>query len=169
LASTIAGALIILAGILVLLDRLLGLEFRLFSWPLIVLGVGAAFFLGGFGSGASGLVIPGTIISGIAGILMWQNATGRWFSWAYVWTLIPGFVGLALFVFSLVSPREGANKDVRLASRWLMGISLALFLVFTTFLSPMRWFWAVLALALIGTGGYLIIRSRRSGQPAGKS
>jgi bacteriorhodopsin len=114
-------------------------------------------------------VIPGTIISGIAGILMWQNATGRWFSWAYVWTLIPGFVGLALFVFSLVSPREGANKDVRLASRWLMGISLALFLVFTTFLSPMRWFWAVLALALIGTGGYLIIRSRRSGQPAGKS
>ncbi len=96
----VGGGLVILLGILLLLDRIFPDTLHVFSWPLIILAVGAVFFASGLGSRAAGLVIPGTIIAGIGGILFWQNATGRWFSWAYVWTLIPGFVGLGLLVFA---------------------------------------------------------------------
>jgi hypothetical protein len=164
LASTAGGLLVILLGILILVDRILPVHIGLFSWPLIVLGVGAAFFLGGFGTRALGLVIPGTIIAGIGGILLWQNSTGRWFSWAYVWTLIPGFVGLGLLVFSWLDPAARAMPGVRLAVRWLLAISAFLFLVFTTFLGPFRWFWALLGLGLIAAGGVLVTRGLAAGR-----
>jgi len=164
LASTAGGLLVILLGILVLLDRILSLQVHLFSWPLIVLGVGIAFFLGGLGTRTPGLVIPGTIIAGIGGILLWQNSTGRWFSWAYVWTLVPGFVGLGLLVFAWMSEEAHEVHGARLAARWLLAISAVLFLVFTTFLGPFRWFWAVLGIGLLAAGGVLVARGFSAGR-----
>jgi hypothetical protein len=163
LASTVGGSLVILLGLLLIVDRLFPDRFHLFSWPLIILAVGAVFFAGGFGSTAPALVIPGTIIAGIGGILFWQNATGRWFSWAYVWTLIPGFVGLGLLVFAWLTFSAERGREVRLASRWLLAASAALFLVFTTFLGPWPWFWAVLGLGLVAGGAVLVVRSMRRG------
>jgi hypothetical protein len=160
-APIAGGSLLILLGILLIIDRLFPDSVHLFSWPLIILAVGALFFAGGFGTGAPGLVIPGTILAGIGGILFWQNATGRWFSWAYVWTLIPGFVGLGLLVFAWLtfSAQTGTGRELRLAARWLLAISGTLFLVFTTFLGPFAWFWAVLGLGLVAGGGVLVVRS----------
>ncbi len=164
LASTVGGGLVILLGIFLIVDRLFPDTVHLFSWPLIVLAVGAVFFASGFGSRASGLVIPGTIIAGIGGILFWQNATGRWFSWAYVWTLIPAFVGLGLLAFAWqsVSAQTQAGRSVRLAARWLLIVSGALFLVFTTFLGPFPWFWAILGLGLVAVGVWLVMRSMKA-------
>jgi len=163
----VGGGLVILLGILLLLDRVFPDTLHLFSWPLIVLAVGAIFLASGLGSRAAGLVIPGIIILGIGGILFWQNATGRWFSWAYVWTLIPGFVGLGLLVFGWQthSAQTRIGHGVRLASRWLIGISIGLFLIFTTFLGPFSWFWAILGAGLVILGGALVARSMR-GRPA---
>jgi hypothetical protein len=105
-AATSAGGLIILLGVLLLIDRAVPGSLGLFTWPILILAVGAVFYLTGIGTPATGLVIPGTIIAGIGGILFWQNLTGRWFSWAYVWTLIPGFVGLGLYSFSRLQDRK---------------------------------------------------------------
>ena len=167
IASLVGGGLVILLGVLLLLDRLFPDTLHLFSWPLIILAVGAVFFASGLGSRAAGLVVPGTIIAGIGGILFWQNATGRWFSWAYVWTLIPGFVGLGLLVLAWQtwSAQTEPGHRLRVAARWLLGISIILFLIFTTFLGPFPWFWAVLGAGLVVVGAMLVARSMR-GRPA---
>ena len=46
------------------------------------------------------MIEPG-IISGIGLILYYQNATGDWQSWAYVWALIIVFVGIGVFLANL--------------------------------------------------------------------
>jgi hypothetical protein len=42
------------------------------------------------------MAVAACIIGGIGGILYWQSYTGDWASWAYVWTLIPGFSGIGI-------------------------------------------------------------------------
>jgi hypothetical protein len=39
---------------------------------------------------------PGSILAGIGGIFYYQNLTNDWESWAYIWALIPGFVGIGV-------------------------------------------------------------------------
>src|SRR4030042_6527958 len=64
-----------------------------FSWPWYVIGVGVLLLLLGLLFAAPGMAVPACIVAGIGGTLYWQDATGNWQSWSYVWTLIPGFVG----------------------------------------------------------------------------
>ena len=68
-----------------------------FSWPYYIIGTGLVFILISIVTGTGGLAVPGSIIGGIGGILFYQNLTGDWVSWAYIWVLIPGFVGLECF------------------------------------------------------------------------
>ncbi len=156
--SLVAGGLVILLGVVLLVDRVVPGGAGLFSWPLLVLGVGAVFYLSGIGTPATGLVIPGAIVLGVGGILFWQNLTGRWFSWAYVWTLVPGFVGLGLYTFHRLHPNL---QPVQEAARWLLVASGILFVVFTTFLGPFAWFWIVMGLGLIALGAALMARGLR--------
>ena len=64
------------------------------SWPLIVVAVGAGLLVLGLLVGAPEMAIPAVIVGGIGGILYYQNLSGNWASWSYLWTLIPGFSGL---------------------------------------------------------------------------
>lgn len=98
----IAGGLIlVLFGLIFLVWQLapgmfgqvLGVEF---TWPLLIVGMGAIFLLAAIISLQGGFLVPASIIGGIGGILYYQNTTGDWESWAYIWALIPGFVGLGL-------------------------------------------------------------------------
>jgi hypothetical protein len=67
-------------------------------WPFFIIIPGAVFLYIATQGGReqSGLVFPGTIITGTGLILFYQNLTGHWESWAYAWTLYPVMVGLAL-------------------------------------------------------------------------
>ena len=62
-----------------------------FTWPMILIAVGAFLLIFGLLVGSPGMAVPATIVAGIGGILYYQNATGDWESWAFLWTLIPGF------------------------------------------------------------------------------
>ncbi len=55
--------------------------------------------------------------------------------------------------------------EVREAARWLLVASGVLFLVFTTFLSPFRWFWILLGLGLIAGGAFVLARGLRKKGP----
>ncbi|MEJ2512356.1 MAG: hypothetical protein P8Y72_12245 [Anaerolineales bacterium] len=68
------------------------------DWPIWVIGPGLIFILAGLISGVFDLMIPGSIISGIGLILYYQNETGDYQSWAYVWALIIVFVGIGIFL-----------------------------------------------------------------------
>ena len=78
------------------------------TWPLMIAGIGAVFAFFGLVTWTPGLLIPACIISGIGGILYYQNYTQNWESWSYVWALIPGFVGVGLILYGLLARRKGA-------------------------------------------------------------
>lgn len=131
-SSAAWGVLLILLGLVFLSYQLmpnlwdwLNIEV---GWPLIVIGVGVFLFIFGLLVGAPGMSIPACIVGGIGALLYWQNATGNWASWAYAWTLIPGFVGIGIILNGLL----GGDKlrDALEGGGWLLIISLILFAVF---------------------------------------
>ena len=65
-----------------------------FQWPFYVIGAGALILVIGLLTGAANMVIPACIVAGIGGILYYQNYSNDWESWSFLWTLIPGFVGI---------------------------------------------------------------------------
>lgn len=104
---------------------------NVFDWPVFVIGTGVLLLLFGLVARAPGMAIPAAIVGGIGGLLYWQNATGNWESWAYAWTLIPGFVGTGLLLMGLL---PGGGSDSLRAGGWLLVVSLTLFVVFGSFL-----------------------------------
>ena len=91
---------------------------KVIDWPFWFIGPGLFFILAAIVSGVSGLAVPGVIISGIGGIFYYQDTTGDYQSWAYMWTLIIGFVGIGVFIMHLLDGRprkalkEGGNAIV---------------------------------------------------------
>ena len=104
---------------------------RFSEWPFTVIGVGVLLLLLGLVIGEPGLAVPAAILSGIGGILYYQNLTGDWDSWSYMWTLIPGFVGVGIILRGLLG--EETRQSLRRGLN-LMVTSAVLFLVFSALL-----------------------------------
>ncbi len=127
----------------------------LLTWPMIILGLGIMFLLSALLPSAYGMAMPGAILAAIGGILLYQNTTGDWASWSYVWALIPGSVGIGLVLISLLGRRRGP---------WVVGIyfifwALLFFAIFAAFFAP-GWpllkYWPVL---LIVFGLFVLARA----------
>jgi len=126
-SNLLGGLLLILIGSVILTIQLLPEIQVPVSWPWIIIGFGLALFLIGTATGVPALAVPACIIGGLGGILYYQSITGDWDSWAYIWALIPGFVGLGLVVSALLG---GDGGEAARAGSWLMVVSLVLFTVF---------------------------------------
>ncbi len=98
-----------------------------FEWPMWVVIAGGVILLIGLLVGAPGMAVPACIVAGIGGILYYQNATGDWESWAYVWSLIPGFVGVGTILAGLLG--QDFRQSVRSGLNLIL-ISLIMFLFF---------------------------------------
>lgn len=124
-----------------------------FGLPFVVVAVAVLFLLLGLATSTPAMLVPACIFGGIGGLLLWQNQYGRWDTWAYAWALIPGFVGVGLFLLSLVSSKERRSIG---AGLWMMFISAVMFLVFGTlfgaFRGPWRQLLAYWPLLLIAAG-----------------
>ncbi len=156
-ANLVSGLLLILFGAWFLAVQFVP-GMRLWvadSWPLSIIGIGAIFLVAAIASNVPGLVIPAFIIGGIGSLLFYQNATGDWDSWAYAWSLIPGFVGVSLLFFSLLAKDKGASK----AGFILIFISTVLFVVFGSFLGGPDEIIRYWPLLLIGLGIWSMTRS----------
>jgi hypothetical protein len=147
-AETAVGGLLLLLGILVLAGQTLDLG-RV-GWPLFVI-------VPGLGLLGLGLAVPGRLgevlamVGGVvtmAGlVLLVQNATDRFETWAYAWTLVLLVgAGIGWLLVGLVRGR----RDLVTGGGWLIGAGLAGFLCF-----------AVLFEVVIGIGGH-------RGGPAGR-
>jgi len=156
--SIVGGALLILVGS-VLFAAQVAPDYmpdflEIFSWPWIIIGVGLFLFALGAALGEPGLAVPATIVSGIGGILAYQSYTGNWESWSFIWTLIPGFVGLGIMLMSLLGG-EGSVKD----GATLVLISFIMLAVFGSFFGALGMagqYWPVLLILL---GVVLLFRS----------
>ena len=137
-----------------------------FGWPMWVIAAALIVFLIGLLTGAPGMAIPASIIAGIGGILYYQNQTGKYDSWSYMWALIPGFVGIGTILAGLLGENTRRNLSHGLN---LIVISTVLFLVFGSFfggLSILGDYGAAILLILLGV--YVLVRGFvRGGGPRG--
>ncbi len=153
--SLTGGLLLILIGAAFLawtlapdqMSRFFGPDF----WPFIIIGMGAIFMIAGLAAGIGGFLIPAMILAGTGAILYYQNLTGNWESWAYVWPLTPGLVGLGLLLASLVDPQMRGARKVGL---YMAGIAFAVFAILWALFTAridLNYVWPVL-LILAGLG-----------------
>jgi len=101
-----------------------------FSWPMYTIGAGLLILFIGLLTNSPGMAIPASIVTGIGGILYYQNATGDFASWSYMWALIPGFVGVGTILAGLLGENTRRNFGHGLQ---LLVTSAVLFLIFATF------------------------------------
>jgi hypothetical protein len=125
------------------------------TWPYQIIGFGILLGVVGLFSWVPALLIPASIVSGIGGLLFWQNSTGNWESWAYAWTLIPGFVGIGLILFGLLARRRGAL----IGGMWNIFSSLVMFGIFGSVFGDLRIANQVWPAALILLGIFLLMQS----------
>jgi hypothetical protein len=102
----IVGLMFILLGGFFLATELMPEIFGGLSYPYIIIGIGGAFLLAALLSRTGGLAVPACVIGGIGTILYYQELTQDWASWSYIWTLIPGFVGVGVILAGLLTPNR---------------------------------------------------------------
>ena len=144
----VLGGLLVLAGAVLLVGQLIHIDVGHYGWPFFVIAPGVLIlFVALMARGAlgEGLAILGSIIAVTGLILLYQNATDHFESWAYAWTLIfPGAVGVGMVLYGLAAGRPG---NVRAGTR-LVGIGVVLFLLGVAFFE-----------GVLGIGGYQFGRS----------
>jgi hypothetical protein len=172
ITNVLIGLILIGLGMAFTLIQFLKFDFWGFSWPFAVIGVGGVFFVAMVlgGKSASGLAVPGSVLSTIGLILLYQNTFGHWESWAYAWTLIFSAVGVGIWIMGAWDGRA----ETRRSGARVAGSGLILFLIFASFfelgLGFSGFFRAskiVWPLVMIVAGLYLIVfrgglRSRKS-------
>lgn len=131
-----------------------------FAWPMWVIFAGAMLLVLGLLVGAPAMAIPACIVAGIGGILYYQNASGNWSSWLYLWTLIPGFAGIGTILAGLLG--EDLRHNVRQGLNTLL-VSVILFVVFSGVFGGWATFGPYTQYVLIGLlfifGIWFIVRS----------
>ena len=121
------GAVLIVIGAVLLAGQLLDVGLGDLGWPFIVIGVGVAILVTGLVVvNQSGMVVGGTVVTTVGLVLLYQDQTGRWESWAYAWALVgPAASGLGLALWGI---RSGDADDVRNGTWGLLG-GLAIFAI----------------------------------------
>jgi len=151
------GILLIAAGFLFLVAEMTGRWIGWGAiWPFLVLLVGAAFWLPIFiwwdrHEELAGLAIPGTIVAVNGLILLFQNITGLWETWSYLWTMEPVAVALGLLALYILGKRD---RGLLVAASIVGGIGLTFFLIFATAFSP---FFRILGPVVVILAGLLAI------------
>ena len=128
------GVILILLGAWFLADKSIPAFHSFFDkyteWPVNMLLIGGVIFILGLVLGQPGMSVPAAIVAGLGGIFFYQDATGNFASWSYMWALIPGFIGVGTIVAGLLGENTAQNLKHGLN---MMVISAVLFLVFSSF------------------------------------
>ena len=130
-----------------------------YAWPMNIALVALGLVVIGALTGEADMLVPAAIVGGIGGILYLQNAgILTWESWAYVWTLIPGFVGLGDFLAGLVKWKK---KQIFEGLQTML-VSAVLFLVFGSLIGDAFGYFpfsTYLPVLLIALGLFLFARA----------
>lgn len=121
------GGILIALGLLFLAAQQLNFNLAEATWPFYVIAPGVALLaLGLTQSRGAGLTIAGSIVSIVGLVLLYQNATDHWESWAYAWALVgPGGSGVGMLLYGT---RSGDARMARDGFRQILA-ALGLFAV----------------------------------------
>jgi hypothetical protein len=128
------GIILILLGAWFLVDKSVPAFHSIFDkyteWPINMLLIGAGIFIVGLVLGHPSMAVPAAIVAGIGGIFYYQETTNSYDSWSYMWTLIPGFVGIGSILAGVLG--DNTANNIRRGLNLII-ISAVLFLVFSSF------------------------------------
>lgn len=158
-----SGIVLILIGMVLLVSRTIpGLKAWLsfsFTWPMIIVLVALGLLVIGMVTGEPDMVVPACVVGGIGGILYFQDAgVVTWRSWAYLWTLIPGFAGAGTALAGLI---KGKGREVSEGLETIL-VSVVLFTIFGSLLGGLVGFFPFrnyLPYLLILLGIFLFVRA----------
>lgn len=110
--AAVLGGILIVLGLVFFASQQLNIDIGEWAWPLYVIAPGVAMVAFGLTQRrGSGLTIAGSVITMVGLVLLYQNATGHWESWAYAWALVgPGGSGIGMLLYGT---RSGDNKMAR--------------------------------------------------------
>lgn len=125
--AAVLGALLIMLGLIFLAGQEFNIDFGTAAWPLYVIAPGVALAaLGLTQRRGSGLTIAGSVVTVTGLVLLYQNATDHWESWAYAWALVaPGGSGLGMLLYGT---RSGDRQMARNGFWTILG-AIGLFFV----------------------------------------
>lgn len=169
--TLVLGMLFVLIGIYFMLVNIIPGFAELinitFSWPVIIMLVGAGLLILGLLIGVAEMAVPAFIVAGIGGILYYQNVSGNWGSWSYLWTLIPGFSGLGVLAAWLFGARKKNKVRDGLDA---ISTSLVLFIIFGAIFGAFKQlgpYWPLLLIAAgLVIGARALIKGRKEETPA---
>ena len=148
------GGLLVLLGMMVLLGQALELDLGRVGWPFFVIVPGLAVL--GLGLATAGRV--GEVLATIGGVvtmaglvLLVQNTTDRFETWAYAWTLLLVGAGIGRWLVGVMRSR----RDLAASGGWLIATGLVAFVVFVVFFE-----------VIIGIGGRPVGSASRYGLAA---
>jgi hypothetical protein len=129
-AAVLGGALIVL-GLIFFASQQLNIDIGQAAWPFYVIAPGLALVtLGLTQRRGSGLTIAGSVVTMVGLVLLYQNATDRFESWAYAWALVgPGGSGIGMLLYGTRSGDRKMARDGFWTILWAIGI-FAIGLVF---------------------------------------
>ena len=156
---TIGVILVVLGAVFVaanLVPSFRALLDQAYTWPMIIEIVAAGLLILGLMIGVPDMAVPAVIVGGIGGILWWQNATGNWGSWAYMWALIPGFSGVGMLLAKVLGGNERYNTGSALST---IGTSLVLFVILGAFFGGFSWMGPYWPLVLVAAGLLIGLRT----------
>jgi hypothetical protein len=167
--NALIGGGLIVVGALFLLGQLFDINIGRFVWPFFVIVPGVVLLAAAFvanGGAGEGLVIAGSVVTTTGLLLLYQNASHHWASWAYGWALIPTSVGIGRMVYGSVKKRPETART----GRSLALIGVMLFLIGAVFFELIigisgfglgSYAWPVL---LIGAGVLWLLRGLMAGK-----
>jgi hypothetical protein len=162
--AAVLGGILIVLGLIFFAGNQLNIDIGEATWPLYVIAPGVALVtLGLTQRHGSGLTIFGSIVTMVGLVLLYQNATDHWESWAYAWALVgPGGSGIGMLLYGT---RSGDRKMAR-DGFWMILIAAGIFAVGLLFFEGIlgisgdrlplpKW---VLPVAVMGIGVLVLIR-----------
>jgi len=110
--AAVLGVALILLGLVFFAGQALNMDIGEVAWPFYVIAPGLALVAVGLTQrGGSGLTIAGSVVTMVGLVLLYQNATDRFESWAYAWALVgPGGNGIGMLLYGT---RSGDRKMAR--------------------------------------------------------
>ncbi len=101
MGTALLGVILIAIGIVFLVGQQLEIDWGGATWPFYVMVPGVVLIAFGLTQpNGSGLTVAGSIVTMVGLLLLYQNATDHWESWAYAWALVaPGGSGVGMVLY----------------------------------------------------------------------